>query len=114
MYSKEEVKAIIESYVKTSIGEHCIVNPSVFEKTYEDFVKEYQEKGEIDEPVTFLQDVYYENLLDLCEHEEYEILTDEDDDGREYRYGWCPYCDRSAIIEESESEDGKEQTFDWQ
>lgn len=114
MYNKDEAKAIIESYVKNSIGEHCIVNPAVFDKTYEDFTKEYQENGEVDDPLTFLQDVYYENLLELCEHEEYEILADEDSGGREYHYAYCPYCDRSASIEESESEDGKEQTFNWE
>lgn len=114
MNSKEEAKAIIESYVKISIGEHCIINTKVFEKTYEDFVKAYQENGEIDEPIVFLQDTYYENLSELCEHEEYEIQSGEDENGRKYSYAWCPYCDRSAMIEISESEDGKEQNFIWE
>lgn len=114
MNSEEEAKVVIESYVKTSIGERCIINPKVFEKTYKDFVKEYQENSEIDEPIVFLQDTYYENLSDICEHEEYENFTDEYEAGREYTYAWCPYCGRSAIIEESESEDGKEQIFNWE
>lgn len=114
MYSKEEAKAIIESYVKTSIGEHCKVNPAVFEQTYLELVEAYQKEGELEEPLTTLQDAYYENLLENCEHEEYEVLTDEDDNGREYSYGWCPYCDKSAIIEESASEDGPEQIFNWE
>lgn len=114
MKNKDEVKKIIQDYIKADLSDSCRVNPEVLDKTFKDYIENYPKIDEEQPEEDYITEAYEYYLNEFCEHEEYEIIEDEDYEGRGFRYAWCPYCNKSASIEESVSEDGPEQTFNWE
>lgn len=112
MLNKEEVESIIRAYLRKE--GNLQISPSALQKTFESQQKYYQEVEESQSIAEYVCQEYDYFLYEFCEHEDYTIETDEDLQGREFRYAYCPYCGKTGSISESESEDGKEQIITWE
>lgn len=112
--NKEEVESIAKAYIRSNIGRNCIINKDILDKTYKDYLKNYEAVATSQSEEEFVCESYDYHLFEFCEHEDYEIVEDEDRDGKPYTYAVCPFCNRTASIEENMTEDGPEQVFNWE
>lgn len=94
-------KDTVKSYLLRDNGfilkNNLKLHEEIFDELYTKLLEDKSQSYELNE----IEDAYYEELLDNCEHDDYETFDDEsptsiDDKGnisyREYRYAICKYC----------------------
>ena len=74
-----------------------------------------------DDYYELIKDYYYEDIMENCEHEDYESDTEEtsphypDDNTYEYKVYHCNYCGRYAYPRTEMTEDGPDEVIDsWE
>lgn len=101
---KKILQKIEEDEDKTEISEAC------FRSAYNDFRK----AGHIDD-VDLLWEYYCEDVIDNCDHSDYEVVEDEDPrTGNSYTYVKCPVCGKIGHRNVYQTEDGHDEDIEWE